>query len=168
MASRRQAYMQLSEQMWAQSQGMHMHMPGGRPSGHMAMQGGMPMQMSGSYMVPGMMPGMMPGMPMMGPGTSLTHRLVALQVPDCCHASSLHCVAYLAVLTARTADWKMKRKAWQQLQEIWVPLYRISRPDDGLHAKQYETLWSGNGIWCDTRSIWCDVWSSNEPVCPKR
>jgi len=109
MASRRQPYMQSSEQMWAQSQGMHMHMPGGRPSGHMAMQGGMPMQMSGGYMVPGMMPGMMPGMPMMGPGTSLTHRLVALQVPDYCHASSLHCVAYLAVLTARTADWNMKQ-----------------------------------------------------------
>lgn len=69
MAPRRQPYMQSSEQMWAQSQGMHMHMPGGRPSGHMAMQAGMPMQMSGGYMVPGMMPGMMPGMPMMGPGS---------------------------------------------------------------------------------------------------
>ncbi|DBA86079.1 hypothetical protein WJX77_004980 [Trebouxia sp. C0004] len=69
MASRRQPYMQSSEQIWAQSQGMHMHMPGGRPSGHMAMQAGMPLQMSGGYMVPAMMPGMMPGMPMMGPGS---------------------------------------------------------------------------------------------------
>ena len=88
MAPRRQPYMQSSEQMWAQSQGMHMHMPGGRPSGHMAMQAGMPMQMSGGYMVPGMMPGMMPGMPMMGPGTLLTHRFVALQVPDYCYTQA--------------------------------------------------------------------------------
>lgn len=56
--------MQSSEQMWAQSQGMHMS--GGRAGGHMPMQGGMPMQMSGGYMVPGMMPGMMTGMPVMG------------------------------------------------------------------------------------------------------
>ncbi len=88
--------MQSSEQLWAQSQGMHMHMPGGRPSGHMAMQGGMPMQMSGGYM----MPGMMPGMPMMGPGTSLTHHSASACLLS---QTKVACVAYLAVLTACTA-----------------------------------------------------------------
>ncbi len=64
--NRRQPYMQSSEQMWAQSQGMHMAGP--RPGGHTAMQGGVPMQMSGGYMIPGMMPSMMTGVSMMGAG----------------------------------------------------------------------------------------------------
>jgi len=119
MAPRRQPYMQSSEQMWAQSQGMHM--PGGKPSGHMAMQAGMPMHMSGGYMIPGMMPGMMPGMPMMGPGKLLTHHFVALQVVthqacmcsipggvDCSHSCLKH--------EARHGS----------NQESWLPLYRIS------------------------------------------
>ena len=52
--------------MWAQSQGMHM--ADSRPNAHMGLPGGMPMQMSGGYMVQGMMPGMMPGMPIMSAG----------------------------------------------------------------------------------------------------
>ena len=60
--NRQQPYMKPAEQMWAQSQGMHMG--GGRHGGHMGMQSGVPVQMPGGYMVPGMMP----GMPMMGPG----------------------------------------------------------------------------------------------------
>lgn len=128
--SHRQPYMPSSEQMWAQSQSMHMAGP--RPDRHMAMQGGVPMQMSGGYMVPGMMPGMMGGMPMMPAGmpsclavllhsvtsvsplTHMTHAVVkwliwlyTASVCACIHARcmSVSTVAFSRAISCAVAGW---------------------------------------------------------------
>lgn len=43
----------------------------------------------------------------------------------------------------------------------------VSRADDGLHAEHHAALQSASGLWHDARPVWHDVWSSNEPACPR-